>query len=714
MAGFFKRFKPSGDSREDAEIREFRSLLPRPSEFKSGFGWTTVAGLFFCGLVMIPGSIYLGLITGGNMANAASWVTVILFMEISRRAMKPLDKQELVILLHAAHVMMVGSALFPGGPLAQLVFRSYLVGSDAVRDAGLLGKFPGWFAPAANSEAVLGRNLFHPEWMIPILLMLFIMFIGMVKRYTLGYFFFRLTSDVEGLPFPLAPVNAQGAMALAESEEQTESRKPTPSEAEQAAREQRENGEEATERRDDPTQRKGMRWRIFSLGAYIGIGFGFLQIGVPAVTSLFLAKPVFLIPQPFWDTTTLTEGVLPATPTGIAIDLGLFVTGFILPFWAVMGSALAVAATTFLNPILHSEGVLTTWQPGMDTVNTLFSNRLDFWLSFEVGAALGIAAVSLYATFRSLRRKKREMLENRAREAVRDPWEPPAKGRGDYPLKFAVLLYCLAAAAMVAMALILIPFSYTIAFFLIFFGFIYNPLISYINARLLGIAGQTVDIPYTKEMAFMFSGAEGIEIWLAPIPIENYGHQTQAFRVNELVGVDFWSLIKTDLVAFPLLFLMSLGFWAFIWASDPVPGPLFPAAEVRWDLAAKQQVLVMGSTLEGTEWENTDLGRAIKPGVIAGGFGAVVGLFYLMSFLGLPVMLVYGFVRGFGDFPHMLIPEMLGAVVARMYFKRKYGSQNFLRIAPTFLAGYMTGVGLIGMFTIALKLIQNAVSGAPF
>lgn len=705
MAEFFKRFTSNRDTEEDAEIKEFRTLLPPPEEFKSGFGWTTFAGLVFCGLVMIPGSIYLGLITGANMGTAASWVTVILFMEISRRAMKPLNKQELVILLHASHVMMAGSALFPGGPLSQLVFRSYLVGSDAVRDAGLLGRFPSWFAPAADSEAILGRDLLHPEWLVPILLMLFIMFIGMVQRYTLGYFFFRLTSDVEGLPFPLAPVNAQGAMALAEAEEQTESRKSTPAEAEELKEEDDEK---------DLSKKKGARWRIFSLGAYIGIAFGFVQIGVPAVTSLFLAKPLFILPQPFWDTTTMTEGILPATPTGIALDLGLFVIGFILPFWAVMGSALAVMTTTFLNPILHAQGTLTTWQPGMDTVNTLFSNRLDFWLSFEVGAAFGIAVVSIYATVRGLRRKKREMLESQSRDQVKDPWELPVKNRGDYPLKFAVIIYCIAAALMVTMAMILIPFSYTIAFFLIFFGFIYNPLISYINARLLGIAGQTVDIPYTKEMAFMFSGAEGIEIWLAPVPIENYGHQTQAFRVNELVGVSFWSLIKTDLVAFPLLFLMSLGFWAFIWGSDPVPGPLFPAAEVRWDLAAKQQVLVMGSTLEGTEWANTDLGQAIKPGVIAGGVGAVVGLFSFMTALGMPVMLVYGFVRGFGDFPHMMIPEVLGALVARYYFKKKYGSQNFLRIAPTFLAGYMTGVGLIGMFTIALRLIQNAVAGTPF
>ena len=35
-------------------------------------------------------------------------------------------------------------------------------------------------------------------------------------------------------------------------------------------------------------------------------------------------------------------------------------------------------------------------------------------------------------------------------------------------------------------------------------------------------------------------------------------------------------------------------------------------------------------------------------------------------------------------------------------------------MAPTLMAGYFTGVGLIGMATIAMNLIKNAVSSAPF
>ena len=68
----------------DAEVERYRTLLDTPTEFKEGFGWTTVIGIIFCGLVMMPGGIYLGLMTGGNMGTAASWVTLMTPSESSR------------------------------------------------------------------------------------------------------------------------------------------------------------------------------------------------------------------------------------------------------------------------------------------------------------------------------------------------------------------------------------------------------------------------------------------------------------------------------------------------------------------------------------------------------------------------------------------------------------------------------------------------------
>ncbi|HEY3398365.1 MAG TPA: peptide transporter [Armatimonadota bacterium] len=690
----------------DADLERYRTLLEPPTEFKDGFNWTTIAGIIFCGLVMLPGSIYLGLMTGGNMGAAATWVTVILFSEISRRALKTMSKQELVVLLYAANIMIAANAMFPGGPFGMLVYRSFLVGSEAARDAGMAEGFPRWWVPPLNSPALLERNLFHPDWLIPIAITFVVLVLGLISRYTLGYALFRVTSDIENLPFPLAPIAAQGAMALAETDEQP------------AGPEVKWGAAEALGAWGKGARHKGgsSRWRLFSLGVTIGLAFGFMQVGIPALTGLFLAKPIFLIPQPFIDTTTLTEKLMPATPTGVAFDLGVILTGFVLPFWAVVGSFAAILLTAVVNPILHGAGILTSWQPGMNTVNATFGNSIDFWLSFGIGTGAGIALVSVYSTIRDIRQRLRQEHSGARSDSLSTP---PRAGRGDYPIWMALVAYAVASIAVIALVHHLVPQLPVL--FLFIFSFLYNPFISYVNARLLGIAGQTVDIPYVRETSFILSGAKGVDIWLAPVPLENYGGLAQSFRVNELTGVRFWSLIKAELVALPTLFVLSLLFWAFIWRAEAVPSAAFPAAQVNWELAAKNNVLLFSSTFvpagedpASKSLMDSQFMRAIHPLFIGSGFSLTVIVFALLSVFRLPTLLLYGFVRGIGALPHYMLLEIVGAVVGRYYYQKKYGASNFLRMAPTILAGYYTGVGLISMATIGMTLIKASISSLPF
>lgn len=687
--------------RHDTEIEKYRNILKTPTEFKDGFGWSTVAGIFFCGAIMMPGSIYLGLMTGGDMTSAATWVTLILFSEVARRAIKPMSQQNLVTLYHAAHVMMLGYMMVPGGPIGPLVYRAFLVTSDAVRNAGMRFGFPDWWVPSADSPAIAERTLLHMDWAIPIALIVFMTLLGVVKKYTIGYFFFRLTSDIEKLPFPLAPITAQGVMALSEKHADAKDV----------------NDGEGT---NGGNKKKGSRWRLFSLGATLGLTFGFIQVGIPAITGLFLEKPIFLIPQPFIDTTTTTQSILPAVATGITLDLGIILLGFVLPFWAVMGTFAAIILTMLLNPMLYKAGLLTSWQPGMDTVNTTFANEIDFWMSFNIGAGVAIAVASLISIIRDSRKK---MKEHREKEAANQPdgadWRNPPKGRGDYPIWMALAGYTVSAIIMIVLCQILVPQFPLI--FLILFAFVYSPLISYVNARLLGIAGQTIEIPYFREGSFILSGAKGVDIWLAPIPTDNYGFLAQAFRVNELTGVSFRSLFKAELVAVPTLLLFSFIFWAFIWKGNEVPSPAFPAAQMHWELTSKKQTLLYSSTFvpEGQDASEHDVAdtefmKAIHPEVIGTGFGATLGMFGILSWLGLPIMFVYGFVRGLGQLPHVMALEIVGALIGRYYYQKKFGEQNFLKMAPTIMAGYFTGVGLMAMATISLNLIQEALTATPF
>ena len=67
--------------------------------FESGLTVKVVLGALFVGLLMMPGSIYLTLVSGQSGAGAAPWVAVILFTELARRskaggAPKTPDKQK--------------------------------------------------------------------------------------------------------------------------------------------------------------------------------------------------------------------------------------------------------------------------------------------------------------------------------------------------------------------------------------------------------------------------------------------------------------------------------------------------------------------------------------------------------------------------------------------------------------------------------------------
>ncbi len=655
----------------DKELEIYRSVLETPTEFKNGFTWVAVAGAFFCGLLMMPGAIYLGLMTGGGIA--AAWVTLIIFSEVCRRAMRTLSQQELVILLTVAGAMAVG------GPFAQLVWRQYFIQSDAVRDIGLLGKFPSWYAPSPTSDAILQRNLFHHAWFVPILMILFMTVIGRLTSYTLGYFFFRVTSDVERLPFPFASISAQGAMALAESGE----RKTT------------------------------WKWRVFSLGSVIGIAFGVIQIGVPLITGSLLTKPIQIIPLPWYDMTTLTQSILPATPTGVVIDLGLIIAGMVIPFWAVVGSGAAILMTLIMNPILYRLGVLTRWQPGMDTVSTTFANSLDFWMSFGLGVTAAIAVISIYQTTRDVIRKTRELRKRRVEtksEKRENVWAPPP-GRGDFSPWLAVGIYIFCSSIVIFVCHQLVP-KFPVLF-LMFFTFLYTPLISYISARLVGIVGQNVEIPFVREAAYILSGYKGVEIWLAPIPVENFGGAAQSFRSHELTGTNFWSYVKAECLVMPLTFILSLVFWAFIWHSSAIPSDLFPYANKMWELNAKNAVLLYSATLD-TGGAQPLFYQALHPSVMAGSFSFTMVAFILLSAFSLPVMAVYGFVQGVGAMPHGFILIVVGAMIGKFYYHKKFGQKRFLEIMPVLAAGYATGVGLIALIGVAVNLIVSAVSSSRF
>ena len=101
---------------EDKELKEYRDLLPPPDHFEEGFGWKSMVGALFIGFLMMPGSMYLGLVIGHGIGPAARWVTIILFAEMAKRSYTQLRQQEIFVLYYMAGAAMASP--FSGLPRA--------------------------------------------------------------------------------------------------------------------------------------------------------------------------------------------------------------------------------------------------------------------------------------------------------------------------------------------------------------------------------------------------------------------------------------------------------------------------------------------------------------------------------------------------------------------------------------------------------------------
>jgi len=658
--------------RLDPELQIYRDLMERPTEFEDGFDIKTIIGMLFLGFCVLPGSIYLGLVMGSDLGSAAEWTTIILFAELARRSFTKLSKQEIYVLYYVASHLVRGSGSLhiAGGYFGWMIYNQYFAYSQAAKGFGISDQIPRWVVPAEGSMALVERTFLHPDWRIPIMLAIATSLVERLSWYGFGYTLFRITSDVENLPFPMAPIAAQGITALAEITSKTET----------------------------------WRWRLFSVGAVVGISFGIIYVGIPAVTGAILSKPVQLIPIPFLDLTHKTESFMQATATGITLNLGTVFVGMVIPFYAVVGSFLSCLGTFFFNPTLYKMGYMPTWRYGMDAIQTDFATKVDFWLSWSIGISLAIAFVSLVEVIVDLLADRKRRKKDGQRELR---WKTP-EGRGDMPLTLSIGMFVLASLFYIALCRILIPgFPW---FFFVFFGLIWTPIESYVSARVVGIAGQYVGIPYEREAAFILSGYKGIDIWFAPIPVKNYSGLAQQFRIVELTGTRFTSIIWAEIWMFPIILFASFIYWQFLWKMAEIPSVQYPYAQKFWQLSALNQSLWYTATAEG----NNFLLQALKAPVIAYAAGGATIVYVLFTVLKLPITLIYGFIRGLGHLPMNILPEIIGALIAQFFLIPKYGAKQWKLYATVLMAGFSCGMGLIGMACVAIAMIQRSISQLPF
>lgn len=638
-------------------------------EFRDGFTLRSMLGGLFVAFVMLPGGLFLGLMVGQGIGEAAEWVTILLFAEVARRSFNPLSKQEIYVIYYIAASLTAVLAIergLAGGPFSELIWRAYTVQSPQFQN--FAQDVPNWAVPAVGSEALTGRSFWNPAWVIPILLLVLTELCVRMSWIGMGYALFRITSDIERLPFPMAPVAASGATALAEAGRKEES----------------------------------WRWNVFSTGAMVGLVFGFFYISIPVFSSIAFGRSYEIFPIPFADFTKSVENILPTALVGLSFSLGNLLIGFVLPMPIVLGACLAsVLCQIVLNPILYKLGLFPSMSLG-GAFSTKLSADMDFWISIGIGVniSVGILGFALVLKYLASAKKEKQLLGITL---------TPPRGRGDFSIALSLLVWAVATITLILTCRWLVP-DFPIGI-IVFFGLVWSPINSYISARMYGLTGRGVSFPYLREGAVVASRYPKVDIWYAPIPIHDHGWASQRFREVELTGTKITSIIKAEIFMFPLILIASFLFWGFFWGGSPLDGGTYPYAQFFWPYHAQTEAV----------WKQINLSDAasismqvIKPNYIF--FGTLGGLsvYFLFSLLRFPMLTFYGFAGGIGLWPANTIPQLIGAIIGKKYFAKKYGQEKWTSYAPVLLAGFSCGAGLISMASIAFALLSKSVSTLPY
>jgi len=670
---------------ERAAVQEEHTLIPADLQYEEAFSRNVVIAALFAGLVMLPGAIYMGLIAGVGLGGAAEWVTLILFLEVARRTFVKLRPQEIMLIYWAVSSMIGVSWAFGGGlqmfggSFGLFIWEQYLIQHPLM--ANLAPKIPDWVVPPLSSSVYSLRTFFHHDWAKPILIGMVVSLLYRVNSVTLGYVLFRTVADAERLPFPLVSINVGGTMALAESS----------------------------------SGKEGWRWRVFSIGAMIGVAWGTLYVGVPAITSILAPQPILLIPIPWIDLTRAVQAFLPGALFGLSTGLGGYIWGMVLPREIAWGQfAGSMIGGLLIPPILVWNNMLPDWKPGYSNIPTSIALTWNFGISFGMGVGLFFGWAGVVALFRQLSKQRKERLEAGGAEAAesgraRFRFPPPPAGRGDFNPAVCLILWAASTLAIVFVVKWLVPeFPIWIT---AFFGLIWSPLNSFITARMVGITGSTQGnpFPFLREFTFFLSGYRGVALWFAPVPLYDHGWEPSTYKSLEMSRTKFPSYIKLIILTIVLAFAFSWVYWSLIWKLGPIPSQSYPYAQTYWPMGVQNQYIWLSITDPESPTRAYFVHQVLNVKFIGLGLCLAGLLWAATSAMKLPALFFFSMIGSMQMWPHDSIPMMIGALIG-MSMAKKYGNEKWQAYAPILGAGFACGMGLIGMVAIAVTLMAKAVT----
>ena len=633
------------------------SLLGDVSKWKEGFTYRVVFAAIYAAIVLQPIILFSQLYSGVALVGAATYLTLVLFDQIGRLSGKPLSKQELFTLQIAAETA-AGDIIF-----LQLLWFAFLKTGSVSKAFGIADKLPLWIAPPETSSVYLYRTILHSDWLMPIALLVLSYVFYKICNVSLGLIAAHLYVEVERLPFPLAQVSAEVIVTLAERESE--------------------------------------RVRVFSIATFIGAIYSLVLYGVPLLSEVFAGTAIRILPFPWYDMNIFIETWLPGASFGVATDILVLGTGFVIPFSVAVAQFLGAFIVYFIgNHLLVVNNLFPHWLPGMNITLTWSNSILDFWASFIIG--LGIAAG--IAPFI----KHPEYVISAIRSLAK--LSKASKEAGYLSIKVLGTLFLFGSLSLVAIALLLVPSFMPYAWVLLLLSPVWAFISTLIAARSLGLTGYNLAIPYVRETALALTPYRGVDIWFAPIYTpSNIGFVwptggsswAATLKICWITETKLSSIYKAWILATACAWLAGLFYVDIFWRLAPVPSTFYPWTAVYWPVQAiytglwiTKQIFVFNPAL-----------------LLIGLFGGLA--LSALEYLKIPFSLI-GFAFGAASPIPTSVTVLIGALLGKYFFSRVFGKEWWKKYKTVIVAGFTFGEGIIVGVTILITLIAKSVWTMPY
>lgn len=630
-------------------------------EKRSGFTYRSFMAILYGAVVLLPSSIWLTLTAGQDLSAIAAYAATLLVYEVSSFYGSRLSKQE-VYVIYTCSAMSAASYNAVALILLQNLYnRTGPISWVFTTPTGIPMPLaiPDWFAPAPGSEALLFRQIFHIDFLLPFgVLILGIFLITRVIALGTGFFMYSLYVEQENLPFPQILV--------------------------------------VTESIDSFTKPESSKMRVLMLCSLIGLLWGTLVYGIPFVTMWRVAP----VPIPWVDLTQYFETSVPGIMFGLGTDISAFFFSFMLPLRVVISMFIgSLFIYGIANPVLvhlfPEEGGLFNWSPGMNAPLIYQWSTLYFWASVNMG--LG-AAAALYPAIRHPGFIARAFKSFVAGVKTSSTFE-------GIPAWLPITLFLGGAVALALLNWILIPDLPIWTLLLLTVGGTF--LLTLIGARAYGESGLVLAAPYTnslymREATIILSGYSGVGAWFAPLNISMGGMwYAEWFKGCDLTGTTRTSWLTGYFAASVAGWLMSFIFVSFFWQMAPIPSSAYPATMIYWPMGTMITMLWVSRSL--VIFNAQRIGIALISGF---------ALSAATDLIGIPFSPI-GFALGAASPLPGVTSLILGAIVGKI-LERRLGVEWWKMHKGSIVAGLFLGEGIVIAVSGAIAIILKAMFVQPF